>query len=132
MFVKTGADELGIITATDGDSMLAGRAFAEGKAGNVHDNFQDPVAFLTRGRIRGKQLRFLINGTFRIHPLVFTVQKIAETRIPEGSIGVVTAADGIALAHGQVLGGSVDGHDNFQKAELFLQRCGQKGPQSDR
>ncbi len=53
----------GVVTATDGDSMPSGRIFAEDKAGEGHDNFQDPVGFLTKGGVRGKQLRLLTNGT---------------------------------------------------------------------
>lgn len=130
-FVSIGADELGVITASDGESMPSGRVFAEDKAGSTHDNFQDPVAFLNNGGIRGKQLRFLTNGTFKIHPLLFKVEKIKKTFIPEGSIGVVTAADGGSLLASQLLARSVDGHDNFQMAEIFLKNGGQKGPQID-
>ena len=130
-FVTIGSDELGIVTASDGEPMPAGRVFAEDKAGESHDNFQDPVGFLAQGGVRGKQLRFLTNGTFKIHPKLFQVQKIKKTRIPEGFIGVVTAADGEALGMGQLLARSVEGHDNFQKAEVFLKNGGQKGPQID-
>jgi uncharacterized membrane protein YqiK len=130
-FVVIGSDELGIITAVDGDEMPAGRVFAEDKAGEHHDNFQDPVAFLGRGGIRGKQLLFLTNGTFKIHPLLFSVKKIKKTVIAESKIGVITAADGAALRDGQLLGMRVEEHDNFQKAEIFLKKGGQKGPQID-
>lgn len=130
-FVTIGSDELGVVTAVDGEAMPSGRIFAEDKAGASHDNFQDPVSFVTKGGVRGKQLRFLTNGTYKIHPRLFQVQKIKKTRIPEGSIGVVTAADGVALNQGQLLAKSVDGHDNFQKAEVFLKNGGQKGPQID-
>ncbi len=128
-FVTIAADELGVITATDGEPMPSGRIYAEDRAGTVHDNFQDPVAFLRSGGIRGKQLRFLTNGTFKIHPLLFKVEKIKKTVIPQGAIGVVTAADGIPLEQGQLLGKSVQAHDSFQKAEIFLTQGGQKGPQ---
>jgi uncharacterized membrane protein YqiK len=130
-FVTIGSDELGVVTASDGESMPSGRIFAEDKAGETHDNFQDPVGFLTKGGVRGKQLRFLTNGTYKIHPRLFQVQLIKKTRVPEGSIGIVTAADGLALAPGQLLARSVQGHDNFQKAEVFLKNSGQKGPQID-
>jgi uncharacterized membrane protein YqiK len=128
-FVTIGANELGVITAADGEAMPSGRIYAEDKGGESHDNFQDPVAFLNSGGIRGKQLRFLTNGTYKIHPLIFRVEKIAKTVVPQGAIGVVTAADGVALDQGQLLGKSVEGHDCFQKAEIFLTRGGQKGPQ---
>ncbi|MFT3713041.1 MAG: SPFH domain-containing protein [Archangium sp.] len=130
-FISIGPDELGVVTAVDGDSMPSGRVFAEDKAGQTHDNFQNPVAFLTQGGVRGKQLRFLTNGTYKIHPMLFHVELIEKIRIPEGSIGVVTATDGLALEHGQLLGRGIEGHDNFQKAEIFLKNSGQKGPQTD-
>ena len=131
MFVSINADELGIIEATDGAALPPGRIFADDPAGEKHNNFQDPVAFLQNGGIRGKQLRFLTNGTFKIHPQLFKVTKIIKTFIPEGAIGVVTAADGGILPPGQLLGHSVDGHDNFQNADVFLSQGGQKGPQID-
>lgn len=130
-FVTIGPDELGVVTASDGATMPSGRVFAEDKAGDHHDNFQNPVAFLNQGGVRGKQLRFLTNGTFKIHPVLFEVEKIPKTRIKEGFIGIVTAADGLALDQGQLLGKSIQGHDNFQKAEIFLKNSGQKGPQID-
>jgi regulator of protease activity HflC (stomatin/prohibitin superfamily) len=130
-FVTIEANELGIVEATDGMPLQAGRIFADDPAGEHHDDFQLPVQFLKNGGIRGKQLRFLTNGTFKIHPGLFKVTLIAKTVIPEGKIGVITAADGAPLAAGQLLGRSVPDHDNFQKAEAFLRNGGQKGPQID-
>jgi regulator of protease activity HflC (stomatin/prohibitin superfamily) len=129
--VSIGADELGIVEATDGAPLAAGRIFADDPAGDSHDNFQNPVSFLKNGGVRGKQLRFLTNGTFRIHPDLFKVTKIKKTHIPEGKIGVVTAMEGSPLRVGQLLGASIDGHDNFQKPENFLKSGGEKGPQID-
>lgn len=128
-FLTIGADELGIVEATDGQALSSGRIFADDPAGESHNNFQDPLAFLANSGIRGKQLRFLTNGTFKINPYLFKVTKIKKTFIPEGSIGVVTASDGAPL--NRLLGHSVSGHDNFQKAESFLKNGGQKGPQID-
>ncbi len=130
-FLNINSDELGIIEATDGEPLQAGRIFADDPAADSHNDFQEPVEFIQKGGIRGKQLRFLTNGTFKIHPELFKVTKILKTFIPEGSIGVITAADGAPLAPGQLLGKSVDGHDFFQKAEIFLRNGGQKGPQID-
>jgi len=130
-FVVIGSHQLGVITAADGESMPSGRVYAEDAAGESHGSFQDPTGFLTNGGIRGKQLRFLTNGTFKIHPYLFKVELINKTIVPEGSIGVVTAADGASLIEGQLLGQRADGHDNFQKGETFLKNGGQKGPQID-
>lgn len=130
-FFVIGADELGIVEATDGEALPSGRIFAEDKAGEQHDNFQDPLGFLNNGGIRGEQLRFLTNGQFKLHPKLFRVRKIKKTFIPDGKIGVVYAADGAPLDPGQLVGRSVQGHNNFQQAEKFLQNNGQKGPQVD-
>jgi uncharacterized membrane protein YqiK len=129
--VNIGADELGIVEATDGLPLGAGRIFADDPAGDQHNHFQDAVGFLKSGGIRGKQLRFLTNGTFRIHPDLFRVTKIPKTIISEGKIGVVTAMDGAPLRVGQLLGRSLEGHDNFQKPDVFLKNGGEKGPQID-
>ncbi len=128
-FITIAADELGIVEATDGVALKAGRIFAEDPAADAHNDFQEPVSFLQNGGIRGKQLRFLTNGTFKIHPALFRVTKIKKTFVPEGKIGVVTAADGEALVPGQLIGRAVNDHDYFQKAEMFLKNGGQKGPQ---
>ena len=130
LFTQIGADELGIVEATDGAALTAGRIFADDPAGEKHNNFQDPVEFLKHGGIRGKQLRFLTNGTFKIHPHLFKVTKIKKTFVPQGKIGVVTAADGASL-EGNLLATSIADHDNFQSAEKFLKNGGQKGPQID-
>ncbi|MBI3819360.1 MAG: hypothetical protein HY286_11755 [Planctomycetes bacterium] len=130
-FVAVNSDELAVVTAIDGEPLPSDRIFAEDKAGGQHFNFQNPTAFLDSGGIRGKQLRFLTPGTYKIHPFLFDVDKIQKTVVPQGRIGIVTAADGAPLDQGQLLGHSIAGHDNFQKAEEFLRMGGQKGPQID-
>ena len=130
-FVTVGPDELGIITSTDGAPLAHGRIFAEDLAGEQHDNFQDPLGFINNGGVRGEQLRYLTNGQWKLHSKLFQVRKIKKTYIPDGKIGVVYAADGASLTAGQLVGRSVAGHDNFQKAEIFLKNGGQKGPQVD-
>lgn len=130
-FTVIGGDELGYIEATDGNPLPGGRIYAEDAAGEEHNNFQDAVAFLTKGGIRGKQLRVINSGQYMIHPMLFKVEKRPKTKIKEGCIGMVTAADGQALAPGEIVGKSTQGHDSFQQAEVFLKRGGQKGPQID-
>jgi len=130
-FTTIGGDELGYIEATDGESLPAGRIYAEDPAGDTHNNFQDPVAFLKNKGIRGRQLRVINSGQYMIHPNLFKVEKRPKTKIKEGMIGKVTAADGVALGAGEIIGKSVEGHDSFQQAERFLKNGGQKGPQVD-
>jgi uncharacterized membrane protein YqiK len=129
--IEIGADEMGIIEAVDGEPMPAGRIFAPDRAQNAHNNFQDPIAFIKRGGVKGIQLRTLPPGLWPIHPYLFRVSVAKATMIPQGKVGVVTAADGAPLDPGRLLGKSISDHNNYQDAEQFIASGGQKGPQVD-
>ena len=129
--IEIGADELGIVEAIDGEPMPPGRIFAPDRAQNAHNNFQDPIAFIKQGGVKGIQLRTLPPGLWPIHPYLFRVSVAKTTVIPQGKVGVVIAADGAPLDPGRLLGKAVDGHLNFQNAELFVSSGGQRGPQVD-
>jgi uncharacterized membrane protein YqiK len=127
--IEIGADELGIVQAIDGEPMPPGRNFAPDRAQNAHNNFQDPIAFIKRGGVKGIQLRTLPPGLWPIHPYLFRVSISKTTMIPPGKVGVVTASDGDQLDAGRLNGKAIDGHRNFQDAEQFIASGGQKGPQ---
>src|ERR687884_2331165 len=127
--IEIGPDEIGIIEAVDGEPMPPGRIFAPDRAQNAHKNFQDPIAFLKRGGVKGIQLRTLPPGLWPIHPYLFRVSVSKVTVIPQGKVGVITAADGGALDPGRLLGKAIEGHRNFQDSEQFIASGGQKGPQ---
>ncbi|MDT7780138.1 MAG: hypothetical protein QOC99_2650 [Acidobacteriota bacterium] len=127
--IEIGADELGIVQAIDGEPMPPGRNFAPDRAQNAHNNFQDPIAFIKRGGVKGIQLRTLPPGLWPIHPYLFRVSISKTTMIPPGKVGVVTASDGDQLDPGRLNGKAIDGHRNFQDAEQFIASGGQKGPQ---
>jgi len=129
--IEIGADEMGIIEAVDGEPMPPGRIFAPDRAQNAHNNFQDPIAFIKQGGVKGIQLRTLPPGLWPIHPYLFRVSVAKATLVPQGKVGVVTAADGGALDPGRLLGKAITDHRNFQDAEQFIQSGGQKGPQVD-
>ncbi|HJU93420.1 MAG TPA: SPFH domain-containing protein [Pyrinomonadaceae bacterium] len=129
--IEIGADELGVIEAIDGEPMPSGRIFAPDRAQNAHNNFQDPIAFIKRGGVKGIQLRTLPPGLWPIHPYLFRVSVAKATLIPQGKVGVVTAADGDPLDPGRLLGKAISDHRNFQDAEQFIASGGQKGPQVD-
>ncbi len=129
--IEIGADELGIVEAIDGEPMPPGRIFAPDRAQNAHNNFQDPIAFIKQGGVKGIQLRTLPPGLWPIHPYLFRVSVAKTTVVPQGKIGVVLAADGGALDPGRLLGKAITGHRNFQDAEHFIAHEGQKGPQVD-
>jgi uncharacterized membrane protein YqiK len=127
--VEIGADELGIIEAVDGEPMQTGSIFAPDRAQNAHNNFQDPIAFIKQGGVKGIQLRTLPPGKWAIHPFLFNVSIAKATVIPPGKIGVMTAADGAQLEPGRLHASAIKGHKNFQDAESFIYNGGQKGPQ---
>jgi len=129
--IEVGSDELGVIEAVDGEPMPPGRIFAPDRAQNAHNNFQDPIAFLKQGGVKGIQLRTLPPGLWPIHPYLFRVSIAKATVIPQGKVGVITATDGGPLDPGRLLGKAIDGHRNFQDAEQYIGSGGQKGPQVD-
>src|SRR5258706_14107706 len=92
--MEIGADELGIVEAIDGEPMPPGRIFALDRAQNAHNNFQDPIAFIKQGGVKGIQLRTLPPGLWPIHPYLFRVSVGKTTVIPQGKVGIVTAAEG--------------------------------------
>src|SRR5438034_6337319 len=112
--IEIGADEMGIIEAIDGEPMPPGGIFAADRAQNAHNNFQDPIAFIKRGGVKGIQLRTLPPGLWPIHPYLFRVSISKTTMIPPGKVGVVTSADGNPPDPGRLNGKAIDGHRNFQ------------------
>src|SRR5947199_9037653 len=116
--IEIGSDELGIIEAVDGEPLPAGRNFAPDRAQNAHNNFQDPIAFIKRGGVKGIQLRTIPPGLWPIHPYLFRISISKATMIPPGKVGVVTASDGDQLDPGRLNGKAIDGHRNFQDAEF--------------
>ncbi|PYT01329.1 MAG: hypothetical protein DMF63_00310 [Acidobacteria bacterium] len=127
--IEIGADELGIIEAIDGEPMPMGSIFAPDRAQNAHNNFQDPIAFIREGGVKGIQLRTLPPGKWAIHPYLFHVSIAQSTAIPQGKVGIVSSADGSQLDHGRLHGKAIENHKNFQDAEAFIYNGGQKGPQ---
>jgi len=106
------------------------------------DSFQDARAFLTAGGEKGLQLGILTAGTYRINPALFTVitaetaqehgmsaDQLLVTRIAPDMVGIVTALDGRPIDAGDIAGGLVHDHDNFQNAQAFLARGGRRGLQ---
>ncbi|HMV51424.1 MAG TPA: SPFH domain-containing protein [Blastocatellia bacterium] len=129
--IEIGSDEMGVIEAIDGEPLPPGRIFAPDRAQNAHNNFQDPIAFIKEGGVKGIQMRSLPPGLWPIHPYLFRVSITKATTIPQGKVGIVNAADGASLDQGRLIGRSVEGHSNFQNAEQFIAANGQKGPQVD-
>lgn len=106
--VIKGADDLvGVVTVHDGPSLGDGEIIAPvvgasvvgplatpGATASIHNNYQDPEAFLAVGGRRGRQAQVLVEGTYYINRLFATVEYIAKTVIDVGYVGVVVSYTG--------------------------------------
>jgi uncharacterized membrane protein YqiK len=117
---------IGLLVARDGVELPMGHILAR----NVPcDNFQDTRAFLTNGGQKGKQVAYLQTGSYRINTLLFTIATIPVTTIAEGMVGIITAMDGVPLPSNQIAGLPIEGHNNFQDFDRFLENQGNRGLQ---
>ena len=109
--------------------MQTGIIFAPDRAQNAHNNFQDPIAFIKQGGVKGIQLRTLPPGKWAIHPYLFKFRSPKRRwfrREKSASLPLPTAHQ---LEPGRLHGSAIEGHKNFQDAESFISNGGQKGPQ---
>jgi len=120
--------KLGLVKAKDGAPMDTGRVL--GKPVDC-DKFQDAQAFLENKGQRGPQAAFLTPGSYRINTYLFEIVMVPVTSIHENKVGVVTTLDGEPLDKGDIAGGSVEGHRNFQDPMAFIKSGGRKGLQED-
>jgi len=117
--------KIGIVQACDGKPLPSGRIIARDVDCNF---FQDARVFLKDGGERGPQMKVVPPGTYRINPLLFTVELREATEIPQGKLGVVEAHDGSPLPIGRIIAKGVN-CDSFQDAKAFLDGGGERGPQ---
>lgn len=121
-------DKLGLVKAKDGAPMETGRVL--GKPVPC-DKFQDAQAFLENNGQRGPQAAFLTPGNYRINTFLFEIVMVPITQIQENKVGIITTLDGEPLEKGEIAGGSVAGHRNYQEPMAFIQAGGKKGLQED-
>ncbi|MBX7135656.1 MAG: hypothetical protein K1X67_23560 [Fimbriimonadaceae bacterium] len=118
--------KIGLVLANDGTQLPTGNILAR----NVDcDNFQDAVLFLERKGQKGRQTHVLTPGTYRINTLAFSVVLTDITIINENKVGIVTALDGQPIRHSQIAGDYIQGHNNFQDVDGFLNSGGNRGLQ---
>ncbi len=131
--------QIGLVMAADGRTIPAERIL--GRVVDC-DNFQDARKFLTNGGEKGRQLGILTAGTYRINTALFTVinsrtaaehgmvaEQLALRRVEPDMVGIVTTLDGQPIEAGEIAGSMVAGHDNYQKAQAFLNGGGRRGLQ---
>ncbi|WCT11854.1 SPFH domain-containing protein [Mucilaginibacter jinjuensis] len=119
---------LGLVKAKDGASLDTGRVL--GKPVEC-DKFQDAQAFLENNGQKGPQAAFLTPGSYRINNFLFEIEKVPITQVHENKVGIITTLDGEPLEKGDIAGGSVEGHRNFQDPIAFINAGGKKGLQED-
>jgi len=122
------ANEVGIVDAIAGEPIPPGKIMA---APVECDLFQDAIKFLKDGGQKGPQLQILTPGTYRINTYLFKVKKADAIDVSDGKIRLVTARDGEPLDEGHILAKRIEGHSNFEKAEVFMAKGGQRGQQID-
>jgi uncharacterized membrane protein YqiK len=122
--VPTG--KIGLVLARDGKELETGSILAR----KVEcDGFQDAEAFLKIGGRKGRQTAVITAGSYRINTLLFEVEITDITEIQENMVGIITTMDGASIPVGQISGKPIEGHNNFQDADQFLNAGGNKGLQ---
>jgi uncharacterized membrane protein YqiK len=118
--------KIGLILSKDGKEIPTGRILARKVPS---DNFQDATAFLDNGGQKGRQSAFITTGSYRINTFLFEIVIVDQIKIFENMIGIVTALDGEPIPLGQIAGTNVEGHNNFQDFDKFLEQGGNRGLQ---
>jgi uncharacterized membrane protein YqiK len=118
--------KIGLVLSKDGKEIPTGRILARKV---VSDNFQDASAFLDNGGQKGRQTAFITTGSYRINTFLFEIVMADQIKIFENMIGIVTALDGEPIPIGQIAGTNVEGHNNFQDFDKFLEQGGNRGLQ---
>lgn len=118
--------KIGLVLSKDGKEIPTGRILARKVPS---DNFQDATAFLDNGGQKGRQSAFITTGSYRINTFLFEIVMVDQIKIFENMIGIVTALDGEPIPQGQIAGANVEGHNNFQDFDKFLEKGGNRGLQ---
>ncbi|WP_094674836.1 SPFH domain-containing protein [Hydrocoleum sp. CS-953] len=133
--------EIGLVIANYGVSKPVEQIF--GKVVECND-FQDAEAFLNSGGQRGKQLAILRAGKYKINTDLFTVittdnshehkehsDNLKVRKIDKDKIGIVTTMTGKTLPKDEIAGREIDGHNNYQDGQKFLDLGGERGLQEE-
>lgn len=125
-FIVIPEGKIGLLVAKDGAELETGRVLAR----KVDcDAFQDAEGFIRNGGRKGRQSAYITAGTYRINTFLFDVIITEMTHIQENKVGIITTLDGLPIDEGQIAGKQIEGHNNFQDADAFLNNGGNKGLQ---
>ena len=118
--------KIGLVLSNDGAEIPTGAILGRKVDSN---NFQDAKLFLENGGQKGRQTAYITAGTYRINTYAFTVTVTNMVIIHENMVGIVTTLDGQPIESGQIAGKYVEGHNNFQDFDAFLENGGNRGLQ---
>lgn len=118
--------QIGLVLSKDGAEIPLGSILAK----TVDcDNFQDATKFLDNGGQRGRQTGYITAGSYRINTMLFHVSLTDLVHIQENMVGIITTLDGKPISNGHIAGENVEGHNNFQDFDMFLEKGGNRGLQ---
>ncbi|MBL7718736.1 MAG: flotillin family protein [Flavipsychrobacter sp.] len=118
--------KIGLVLSKDGAEIPTGRILARRVES---DNFQDAFRFLESGGQRGRQTAYITAGSYRINTYLFEVAITDQVIVQENMVGIVTTLDGDPIKIGQIAGKYIDGHNNFQDIDTFMNSGGNRGLQ---
>jgi uncharacterized membrane protein YqiK len=118
--------KIGLVLSKDGAEIPTGRILARRVDS---DNFQDAQKFLDNGGQRGRQTAYMTAGSYRINTFLFEVALTDQLIIQENMVGIITTMDGQPITQGQIAGKNVEGHNNFQDIDTFMNNGGCRGLQ---
>lgn len=118
--------KIGLVLSKDGDEIPTGRILARRVES---DNYQDATKFLDNNGQRGRQTSFITAGSYRINTFLFDITIADQVIIRENMVGIVTTMDGDPIIIGQIAGKNVEGHNNFQDIDTFMNKGGNRGLQ---
>jgi uncharacterized membrane protein YqiK len=82
-------NKVGIITTMDGEPLEKGEIAGISVTG--HRNYQDPMAFINAGGMKGLQEDVILAGTYFLNPWFVRVEQVDMVYIPIGYVGVVNS-----------------------------------------
>ncbi|RFS22000.1 flotillin family protein [Chitinophaga silvatica] len=118
--------KIGLVLAKDGAELETGAILARKVP---CDSFQDAVSFLSGGGRKGRQTAIITPGSYRINTFLFEVEITDMLSVPDNAVGIITTLEGKAIETGSIAGKTIDGHNNFQDVDSFLEKGGYKGLQ---
>lgn len=139
--VEVAPGQVALVIANDGAPIPPERALAREVA---CDDYQNADAFLRSGGEKGRQLRILTTGRYRINPALFEVvtadvaqrygldpSQLCVFRVPADRVGIVTTLDGRPIPSGDLAGPAAVGHESFQRGQAFIDAGGSRGLQEE-